>query len=1351
MHYQAFDKRFLNNLKQKLNTSNRRSIYLNAIPKRYLTRLDLADLNNIEKNLADKFINQLLSNANFQFTISLNQNPANEVGQQKQDLVLRRLNSMVIENDDHYAEHGTKTFGFGYPIILRRDKKDPSRIIKAPLIVWSLDIERNFRKENQWVIKKSEDFSVTSNLVLATHLFNDNKTKLVPLYDQLLEDDILDKQELAHLAFLQMQQLSPNLAERTEELFHKVLNASPQSLKSDEEIEQLELKTPVILWSGVFGLFRSQKESIVKDVTDFENQFDQIKDYYTQQAQAKQNNPKAFPHFMKHTFSLVDTDPSQQHLLHALGRGEDLIIQGPPGTGKSRTLSSIITNAISNGGRCLVVCEKKSALDVLYNNLQKLGLDELAVIIEDVYRDRSAVINSVRDRTQQARDPNYKPSANFIRLLQNTAMQVGRLQAFHKKLMEPVCADMNWSMVVAQLLEASKSYKPSVLGQHLNPRSFNFSTEEYLNITNILKEGKPLFDKLGSLSHPLNALNERFFKIANVSQTEEEFKKILDKIAYAVEAAQRDILTNLFEYEKQIEDHYSSVFAAKNRLVDEMTEIIELGFKKNKYYFNKTGGFYRGMLGSMSSKYKELDEAKDKVLKKYFGLQQLHTKFGYFKHTFFNISSPDNVIFEDLLENIERYQSEVFAWYDDRTISIQTYVNQLSEQRVHPHTNFSKQTRDIVRNLDAFERNFAQSQLFKVQFKFSSSVIRKRLTQLEQLDENIKKLLQDLQEFKDYHALKFFWVNLNPQQQAAFHALTTANPSDWEKAFSSWYLHWMLSSKEDENVPDQDSHGSVVKTFKRDYVKLQKMLTEHTLQYWRTKQTQAIRDFHQKKAPLKLLGLYNKRGNVGGRQTPLRKIIETDSQLFSTFFPVLLVSPSVCSAILPLQPDLFDVVIFDEASQLRLEDSFPALIRGQHKVVSGDSQQMPPTDYFNENKSTNSSHQDYLIDDEQMTDSDVINETIAYLSSSESLLEYTQAEGSFQEEYLQVHYRSRHPYLIDFSNAAFYGNRLTPMPPAQDYTPIEFIQVDGLYQDHVNKKEAAQVIQLLLGIADSHGDQPCPSVGVATFNLHQRNLILEELQNKTITDPAAGDKLQKLLSHGLFVKNLENIQGDERDIIIISTTFGPDENGIFQQKFGSLNKDRGYRLLNVIITRAKYKVCMLTSIPSQNFLQYRNEIDKKGNTGKGVLYAYLAYAQAISNGDHSTRSSILELLYSNCDNKPLMTLSRSWHENLFERQVLEDLKQHIPSGRLEENFEYAGFRIPAVIKSPEGKPKVAIYFDVFHVHASEEAYAWDLFIEKHLEALGIKCVRVWSRNWWRDSTKERRRVLNEINLATTIY
>lgn len=1350
MHYQAFDKRFLSNLKQKLTTSNLHSIHLNSSPQRYLTRLDLADLNKVDSQLADQFIQQLLSKANFEFPITLNQNPAKEVNSIEQDLVLRRLNSIVIENNDHYAEHGTKTFGFGYPIVLRRDKKDPSRIIKAPLIIWSLDIERNFRAENQWIIKKSEDFAVTSNLALASHLYDDAQLKLVPLYDQLLEDGILDKGELAELAFLQMQQLSPNLAERTKEMFQKIIGAKVQALKTEKEIAELSLQTPVILWSGIFGLFRSQKENILKDVNNFDSQFDKIKTYYNQQAQAKQANPKAFPHFMKHTFSLVDTDPSQQHLLHALSRGKDLIIQGPPGTGKSQTLSSIITNAISNGGRCLVVCEKKSALDVIHKKLAKLGLSELAVIVEDVYRDRSTVINSVRERVQQAKDSNYKPSSNFIRLLQNSAMQVGRLQAFHKKLIEPVSGDMNWSTTVAKQLEAAKSYKPTELGQYLDSRKFNFSTEEYLNITRILKEGKPLFDKLGSLNHPLNALDERFFKMPNVSQTEAEFKKIFVKITSAVEHAQHDILTNLFEYEKFIEDHYSLVFVSKNRLLEDMIEIIELGFKKNKYYFNKTGGFYRGILGSMGSKYKELNEAKEKVLKAYFSLQQVHTKYGYFKHTFFDISQPDNVIFEDLLENIQRYQNEVYAWYDDRTIDIRTHVNQLSHRHIHPYASFDKQVKHLTRNLDLFERNFAQSQLFKVEFKFNSSTIRKRLTQLEQLDENVKKLLQELKEFKDYHALKFFWLHLDSQQQSAFHALTNVNPKDWEKAFSSWYLYHMLSNKEDENVPDQDLYSSVVKTFKRDYAELQKMLADHTLQYWRSKQLTAIKDFTQQKAPLKLLGLYNTRSNTSGRRTPLSKIIATDTQLFSSFFPVLLVNPSVCSTILPLQPDLFDLVIFDEASQLKLEDTFPALIRGKYKVVSGDSQQMPPMNHFNSNQSFNSK-EDYLIDDEQMSDSDLIDSNIDYLSSSESLLEYAQSEGSFQEEYLQVHYRSRHPYLIDFSNAAFYGKRLTPMPPKQDYTPVEFIQVDGVYDNHVNSKEAKQIIHLLLGIAASHGDQPCPSVGVATFNLHQRNLILEEIQNQTINDPLAGDKLQKLLDHGLFVKNLENIQGDERDIILISSTFGPQKDGSFSQNFGQLNKEKGYRLLNVIITRAKYKVCVLTSIPEQYYAEYESELKQKGNTGRAILYAYLAYAKAISNSDHATRQAILKQLDDNCDNKPLMTLSKDWNDNLFERHVLDDFKQHIPKGQLEENFEYAGFRIPCLIKSPEGQPKVAVYFDIFHLHYSEEAYAWDLFIEKHLESLGIACVRVWSRNWWLDAVKERRRVLNAINQYAKIY
>jgi hypothetical protein len=361
----------------------------------------------------------------------------------------------------------------------------------------------------------------------------------------------------------------------------------------------------------------------------------------------------------------------------------------------------------------------------------------------------------------------------------------------------------------------------------------------------------------------------------------------------------------------------------------------------------------------------------------------------------------------------------------------------------------------------------------------------------------------------------------------------------------------------------------------------------------------------------------------------------------------------------------------------------------------------------------------------------LVNESIDYLASSESLLEFALAEGYYEESFLEVHYRSHHHYLIDFSNAAFYGNRLTPLPVDEDIIPIEFEQINGIYQEHANEKEADAIVQYLLELADSN-KKKLPSVGVATFNLHQRNLILEKLQAISLEAPSKGGQIQRLFSAGLFVKNLENIQGDERDILLISTTFGRRPDDSFLQNFGPINRQNGYRLLNVIITRAKHKIKVFTSIPKQYYQNYRTEIMKNGNNGKGIFYAYLAYAEAVSNQDESSRQAILDLVYENCHQKAINEMLYSLKDQSFEQTVIAFLEQAFPNASIQQNHAYGGLILPLTISDSDDNIKLALYYDIYTDNPSSEAYAWDIFREQRLEKMGIACQRIWSKEWWSD-------------------
>ena len=272
-----------------------------------------------------------------------------------------------------------------------------------------------------------------------------------------------------------------------------------------------------------------------------------------------------------------------------------------------------------------------------------------------------------------------------------------------------------------------------------------------------------------------------------------------------------------------------------------------------------------------------------------------------------------------------------------------------------------------------------------------------------------------------------------------------------------------------------------------------------------------------------------------------------------------------------------------------------------------------------------------------------------------------------------------------------------------------------------------------------------PTVGVATFNINQRNLILSKIneRRKFDTYKEFNDKIIELEENGFFVKNLENIQGDERDVILLSTTYGINEEGKFAQRFGSINHQKGYKLLNVIITRAKFKIYVCSSIPKEVFLNYKKHLVTEGaNNRRAVFYAYLAYAKAVSEQDTDARLSVLHALSENALQKTTIDNFNPTLESPFEEEVYHTLIKYFDKDKITPQLQFAGFRIDLVYDTQqEGFPKIAIECDGASYHSSQEAYLHDMHRQKILEKQGFVFHRIWSTNWWRNSEKETKKLV----------
>ena len=367
----------------------------------------------------------------------------------------------------------------------------------------------------------------------------------------------------------------------------------------------------------------------------------------------------------------------------------------------------------------------------------------------------------------------------------------------------------------------------------------------------------------------------------------------------------------------------------------------------------------------------------------------------------------------------------------------------------------------------------------------------------------------------------------------------------------------------------------------------------------------------------------------GPRMKRLREILDQGADLgLMRMRPIWLMNPDVASRVLPLKAGLFNLVIYDEASQMPVEHAVPTLFRAQRVVISGDEKQMPPTSFF---ASRIDGDEDDELDGDMLDDAATEAERTAHeetwnrreVKDCPDLLQL--GRSTLPATTLEIHYRSKYRELIGYSNAAFYRGALSvpaqhPEAEIRRVCPIEVIRADGIYEGQTNPTEANCVVDVLAKIW-SAAPEARPSIGVVTFNRKQADLVEDAIQKRVLEDPAflrayqqERDRTQGGEDMGFFVKNVENVQGDERDVIVFSTTFGRDKHGGFRRNFGVLGQTGGERRLNVAVTRAREKVILVTSMPINDVSDWLAS-GRAPNKPRDYLQAYLDYASKMSSGE----------------------------------------------------------------------------------------------------------------------------------------
>ena len=519
-------------------------------------------------------------------------------------------------------------------------------------------------------------------------------------------------------------------------------------------------------------------------------------------------------------------------------------------------------------------------------------------------------------------------------------------------------------------------------------------------------------------------------------------------------------------------------------------------------------------------------------------------------------------------------------------------------------------------------------------------------------------------------------------------------PSDARRSFETNYCRWWLNAVVDNEPVIRDFVSAEHEKRIRDFRELVERFTTLTRDWLRARLCAELPDPESVERASEW-GTLRHEINKKSRHLPLRELISRTPTALTKLTPCLLMSPLSIAQYLPPDASAFDLVVFDEASQIPVWDAIGAIARGKQVVMVGDPKQLPPTSFFDRV----GAETDLEEDDEGDLES-ILDECIG---------------ANLPVRNLNWHYRSRHESLIAFSNQRYYDSKLITFPsPVTDDRAVSLHPVPGIYEkgaSRTNPVEARALVADLVARLSSPGFRESRlTIGVVTFNAEQQRLIEDLLDEARRQDPSLEAHFDEAELEPVFVKNLESVQGDERDIMYFSITYGPDRAGLLSMNFGPLNRQGGERRLNVAITRARQELRVFASLhPEQMDLARTNAM------GVRDLKQFLEFA---ARGPRA----LVEAPQG----------SRGGYDSPFEQAVATKLADR--GWNLHTQIGASQFRIDLGVVDPDapGHYLAGIECDGATYHRSATARDRDKLREQVLRGLGWDILRIWSTDWWID-------------------
>jgi hypothetical protein len=1041
-------------------------------------------------------------------------------------------------------------------------------------------------------------------------------------------------------------------------------------------------------------------------------------------------------------FQVLDADSSQQEAVALALSGTSFVLQGPPGTGKSQTIANIISETLSAGRTVLFVSEKMAALAVVKKRLDARGLGDYCLELHNHDHGRQEVVEEL-SRCLAAPAPTEALPSDQEELGRARASLDGYVDALHQ-------VRDGLGMSFHELLSELTRLRSAPEVPLTFPNLERMSKRDLEPLEPLVKEVEGYATLLaGSEKHPwsdclvdswkLSAQSEIVHRLSTLKLTKVRLVEMLGPLCQdyglAVPADPKgasDLIdhlrtVNLTPYPRQewLESDPSKLL----RLVEDMRDsYLEFGARmswlRQMYHEDVLALDLRSMQRRFQNEYQH-------VAKRLLSMQY-RSDMGKLRSL---ARQGRKVNFDEAVADLV----EVIATSElaDRLHGLEEECSSLLGQHFRGENTDWDKLRNSIKWTKLYYEKYgrpASPALVKllcggpdelIGLKTRVDGVEEAALRFEAAVASIGSLfdLRLLAQGRSVHEISFdeltAWAQAHLDSVALFQEWTEIARVRREAAERG--MADLLTLSAQGQLPATEVWSGVRKRYFTLWHDLLLSRDRRLRDFDREGQERAIAHFaaldrqHIEQAPSRaraLLdvkrralcdvsspeqgsGLWVLRHEVSRKRKlrPLRELFSQAMGPIQTLKPCLLMSPLSVSTYLDPAKARFDLVIFDEASQVRPEDAIGPIMRGHQVIVVGDSKQLPPTDFFRD-----------------------LNEEEEDVPDLESILD--ECSSAMPQRMLLWHYRSRQESLIAFSNQQFYGGRLLTFPSAMMDRPglgVEFVHVpDGQYdraRTRKNLREAERVADLVVEHVLSRSGK---SIGVVAFSEPQQMAILEELEKRVAKMPSLAPLLNEDAEEGFFVKNLENVQGDERDVMLFSIGYGKDAKGRVFQNFGPLNRPGGERRLNVAITRAREHVKLITSMLPE---------DLEGSTpGVDALRSYMQYARS---AEHDTDGAEIGPRTSN----PTEEEVRSWLESkglVVEAKVGRSLA-----------------RVDLAIVDPDrpGNYLLGILTDGDSYRRAGSTRDRERLKVEVLSGLGWRLLRLWSQDWIKDKDAEVGRIM----------